>query len=680
MVGSIFFIDAENEFRRESAELLREYRLKVVEAQGLGELTGRVVAGDRFDLVIVDRTILDEEAIDCIAELEDRNENMGIVILSRRGHDPVLVQEIPKKIGITLVAQKPIRPEDLAQKIRTLIRMETQSPGSLSARTLPFEDPALGHEEQLALLRANYEGKIPMLMGKLGQALVGAQEDAHSTDWLDEAEHLSHALSGTAGSLGFHEVCTVAGAVEGVIGELKRIRQLTTVPPAAYAVPSEGPGDIIGSFVDETELDMVDEFSRSVVATVLVVDDDLEFLASAVSMGRDNLIRVYPASNGEEALDIASNQRIDAAIIDVGLTPDDNPFAIAKGIRSIDQNADLPISFMSTDKEIPTRIAAVHAGASLFLDKPLLSDEFAAAVRRLVPREFSDQPRIFVVDDDVDFLQHIKLLLEAQRMRVETLSDPTRILDVIGDVRPDIVLLDVVMPEINGFDVCRVLRSTDFYRDLPILFLTIHASDEVLLRCFESGGDDYIEKPVLKEEILARINVRMDRVRLYREKADRDGLTGLATRRAFIEQLKIRLAEGERRDKPVSLCLLDLDHFKRVNDKFGHLAGDRVLAGFGRLLSSRFRTMDVRGRWGGEEFVLAFYGEDAVTAKMIVRRVQEELSSMVFRGDHGEKFSVTFSAGVATYPNSGTSFEDLFRAVDEKLYAAKNAGRDHIAI
>lgn len=682
MFGTVLFIDADVEFRKESTELLASFGLGVIQASGIDEVLGRVADGDSFDLIIVDRTLLNADAVDYIAELEGRNANMGIVVLSRRGHDAELVNQIPRRIGISLVAQKPLLPNELAQKIRTLFRMETKSPGSLSARTLPFVDPALGHEEQLELLRQNFTGKIPILLNHIGVALVDANEKVNAEDFLDEAHRLAHTLSGTAGSLGFHDVGAVAQALEGVLDELKNLRQLTTLPPSAYAVPSDTPDDIIESFMYDTdaEEELIDEFSRSVVATVLVVDDDLEFLASSVAMGRDNLIRVYPASNGEEALDIARNQNIDAAIIDAYLTPDENPFTVAKAIRSTPHNANLPIAFISADKAIPTRIAAVHAGASLFLDKPLIGDEFAAAVRRLVPREFSDQPRIFVVDDDEDFLQHIKLLLEAQRMKVDTLSDSTRILDVISDVRPDIVLLDVVMPEINGFDVCRVLRSTERWRDVPILFLTIHASDEVLLRCYESGGDDYIEKPVLKEELLARINVRLDRVRLFRERADRDGLTGLATRRAFIEQLKIRIAEGKRHEVPVSLCLLDLDHFKRINDKFGHLAGDRVLAGFGRLLGSRFRTMDVRGRWGGEEFVLAFYGEEAATAKMIVGRVQEELSGMVFRGDHGEKFSITFSAGVATYPESGSSFEELFRAVDKKLYLAKNSGRDQISI
>jgi diguanylate cyclase (GGDEF)-like protein len=248
----------------------------------------------------------------------------------------------------------------------------------------------------------------------------------------------------------------------------------------------------------------------------------------------------------------------------------------------------------------------------------------------------------------------------------------------MGEIKPDIVILDVVMEKVNGVDACRILRSIEEWRDIPILALTVFGNREMLLNCFAAGADDYVEKPVVKEELLARIKLRLERIRMFKERADTDALTGLPTRRPFLNLLKMRMSEGIRFNKPVSLCLLDLDHFKEVNDTHGHLAGDRVLAAFGQLLASRFRAMDVRGRWGGEEFALAFYGEDADTAKMIVNRVLEELRRMVFTGDKGEQFSVTFSAGVATFPLAGKSVEELFRFVDQNLYLAKEKGRGRI--
>jgi diguanylate cyclase (GGDEF)-like protein len=351
-----------------------------------------------------------------------------------------------------------------------------------------------------------------------------------------------------------------------------------------------------------------------------------------------------------------------------------------RDLRSIDGIGDLPIGIMSADSTIQNRVAATHAGASQFLEKPLSADQMVEVARYFTTVTENVNSRVLIVDDDDIFGAHIEAILRSEGMEVTYLEEPERILQTIEQVKPDILLLDVMMPKISGFEVCRMLRSTTVWNEIPILFLTAESSPDVRLECFRAGGDDYIEKPVVREELLARIGVRLERIRLFREKADRDGLTGLPNRRAFIDLFKLRIAEGHRYNSPASLCLLDLDHFKQINDHYGHLAGDKVLVGLGKLLSSRFRTIDVRGRWGGEEFTVVFYGEDATTSKLILTRVLTEFRKMTFEGDHGEQFNVTFSCGISTFPKDGDTFDALFRRADELLYAAKKAGRDCIEI
>jgi diguanylate cyclase (GGDEF)-like protein len=285
-----------------------------------------------------------------------------------------------------------------------------------------------------------------------------------------------------------------------------------------------------------------------------------------------------------------------------------------------------------------------------------------------------------IVDDDEMFGAHVEAILRSEGMEVTYLDEPERIFEVIDRFNPDLLLLDVMMPKVSGFEVCRMLRSINIWKELPILFLTAESSAEVRLECFRAGGDDYIEKPVIKEELLARIGVRLERIRFFKEKADRDGLTNLPNRRAFLDMFKLRIAEGQRYNRPVSLCIIDLDKFKSVNDTYGHLAGDRVLVGLGKLLSSRFRTVDVRGRWGGEEFAVVFYGEGLMTSKMILTRVLKEFRQLEFEGDHGEKFNVSFSCGISSFPRDGQTFDELFRSADEKLYRVKETGRNRVDI
>jgi diguanylate cyclase (GGDEF)-like protein len=339
---------------------------------------------------------------------------------------------------------------------------------------------------------------------------------------------------------------------------------------------------------------------------------------------------------------------------------------------------DVPIALMADDCSVENRVVAAHAGATHFLGRPPVADDLSEVVQQFIAARAQLTYRVLVVDDDDPFREHIGAILKENGFSVATLGEPVQIMDMAETFKPDIMLLDVMMPDISGFDVCKMLRTTTTWKDIPILFLTAEADPKVRLECFRAGGDDYIKKPVLKEELLARINVRTERIRLYKERADKDGLTTLPTRRAFLELFKIRISEGNRYQRPISLCLIDIDHFKYVNDTYGHLTGDRVLASLGKLLASRFRAVDIRGRWGGEEFTVVFYNEGRDTAKMILSRLLEEFRQIEFEGEHGEKFYCSFSCGIAELPMDGKSVDDLFRIADERLYAAKEAGRNCI--
>jgi diguanylate cyclase (GGDEF)-like protein len=371
---------------------------------------------------------------------------------------------------------------------------------------------------------------------------------------------------------------------------------------------------------------------------------------------------------------------LDGAIIDIDFDGKGNSFKVVKELQSTEGLEDLPVAIMSEDSSVDNRVAATHAGASQFLQKPLRADEVVEAVRYFNTVTTSVSSRVLIVDDDEMFGAHVKAILESEGMEGTYLNEPERIFEVIERVNPDLILLDVMMPKVSGFDVCRMLRSINIWKEIPILFLTAESSPEVRLECFRSGGDDYIEKPVIREELLARIGVRLERIRFFKEKADRDGLTNLPNRRAFLDMFKLRIAEGQRYNRPVSLCIIDLDNFKNVNDTYGHLAGDRVLVGLGKLLSSLFRTVDVRGRWGGEEFAVVFYGEGLMTSKMILTRVLKEFRKLEFEGDHGEKFNVSFSCGISSFPRDGQTFDELFRSADEKLYRVKETGRNRVEI
>jgi diguanylate cyclase (GGDEF)-like protein len=409
---------------------------------------------------------------------------------------------------------------------------------------------------------------------------------------------------------------------------------------------------------------------------VLVVDSDRASLAQLVELGKQELLAVVAVATPAEAIEQARRARFDAAIVDASLGPD--ALALASRLRALPGNARLPLAFLSTDGGIEHRIAAAHAGASLFLRKPVDAYSFGTAVEQMLALGRDDRPRVLVVDDDADFVECVAAVLDRQGIDTRGLSDPTNLLDVLEDVRPDLVLLDAMLPHVSGFDLARMIRATPEWRDLPIVFLTGRADVESRVAAFEAGGDDYLAKPLVAEELVARVRVRLDRRRLLREMTEKDSLTKLLSRRALLDALASRISEARRHGRRLALALIDVDRFKAINDVYGHIVGDHVLAALGRLLAERFRLEDVRGRWGGEEFVIVFPGERADTAAGVLGRVLEEFRRIPFPSEHGERFFVTFSAGVASLPEDGSSVDALVRAADLRLYEAKHTGRNRV--
>ena len=309
-------------------------------------------------------------------------------------------------------------------------------------------------------------------------------------------------------------------------------------------------------------------------------------------------VQIIPCSNAEDALTIARRLALDAVLIDIDNGTPAAGVSLARSIRGLPGNESLPIAFVSTSSEPTNPIETAHAGASLFLEKPVIHQMLSNAVDYLLSVRSGGRPRILIIDDDEDFAKLVGAILGREGMIVKALCLPENVIEHITNFAPDIVLLDVMMPGISGYQICQQMREQPQWQDLPVLFLTAQTGLSARLAAFEAGGDDYLPKPVAPAELLMRVKVRLERARMLRERADKDVLTGLMIRRAFMEQLQALLSESKNNHLRFSLCLLDIDHFKKVNDTFGHLAGDRVLTHFGALIRRTFRVEDLRGHAG----------------------------------------------------------------------------------
>jgi len=307
---------------------------------------------------------------------------------------------------------------------------------------------------------------------------------------------------------------------------------------------------------------------------------------------------------------------------------------------------------------------------------------------RVTPDTTGDRtPRILVVDDNSDNAEIVATRLRYRGYEIEEAGTGQAALDEVHRRPPDLVLLDVMLPDIDGFEVSRRVKGDASLPFIPIILVTARDSTEDKVLGFEAGADDYLTKPINFSELEARVRsmLRIKRLQDQLEEKNRelqrlsisDGLTGLFNHRHIHGLLRDEFERSGRTGAPLTVAMFDLDHFKAVNDTWGHPAGDRVLAQIADILRRAARDVDRLGRYGGEEFMAILPATDTDGGSIFVERVRTRVEQTVFDIEAAEPIRMTVSAGIATYPDERIrSVEALIREADGALYAAKAAGRN----
>lgn len=678
--GTLLFLEDDQDLQSLVCAYLRERGYEVESARTVKEARN-ILSLIRVDAAIVDGLLPGMTGTDFIQELRQTQPTLPILFASAFWKDLKSHDQLTRRFKVSRVMHKPYTPQELLIWVEQVLaqRPPPPPPKTLAEGTRVDDDM----DATLQALRAEYGTRLGEKMRELMAAMERAR--AANPEALEEAYQLVHKLHGTAGSYGFHAVSGAARHLESLLKPAREakgaadwraldaaLHELATV--ARSISPASPQAQALGGDA-KSKTPAIEVEPRG---TVLLVDEDAAWLADVERMGKERLLRVLTARTLDEAVTEARRHRLDGVLLHVDLGGKEGGFAAAERLRAEPELRELPLGFFGAGGDVTYRIAAIHCGASLYLPRPFSAVELSEAVERMVSARRPERSRVLVLDDDPEAVHALSAALTSQLVEVVGLENPYRLVDVLAEQRPDLLLLDVEMPGPSGFDLCRIVRSMPEWQGLPILFITAHTGVEFRVAAFQAGADDYLAKPVMREELRARVQSRLERARLARDRAERDVLTGLLLRRPFLENLRARLAEAQRTGRPLSLGFLDVDRFKKVNDTHGHLAGDRVLMQMGRLLASRFRKEDLRCRWGGEEFVVALMGAPAEGARDILARTAAELARADFEGDKGEHFRVTFSAGLAVAPRDGTDVESLLRVADERLYRAKAQGGNRI--
>lgn len=280
------------------------------------------------------------------------------------------------------------------------------------------------------------------------------------------------------------------------------------------------------------------------------------------------------------------------------------------------------------------------------------------------------KPKILAVDDSENVRKTLVRILKRENYDVNTASNGQEALENIYKWLPDIVILDVKMPVMDGIEVCRRIKTNHKFSFIYVIMLTMKTDAVNEVEGLDAGADDYIAKPFHPKVLLARVRSGL-RVAKEKQNASLDALTGLHNRRVFEMFLNQEKAKSARYGRPLSLIVMDLDHFKKVNDTYGHFTGDSVLKTVAEILKNQTRASDLPARWGGEEMVVLLPETDLDGAKSVAESLRGKIESQEFP-DAGR---VTASFGVACMSDENS---DLFGAADKAMYLAKTSGRNKV--
>jgi len=448
-------------------------------------------------------------------------------------------------------------------------------------------------------------------------------------------------------------------------------------------------------------------------ARILVVDD----IPANVKLLEVRLLAEYfdvlTAANGADALEMCENGKIDVVLLDV-MMPDMDGFEVCRRLKGDVATSHIPVVMVTALDQVADRVRGLEAGADDFLSKPVNDLQLMTRVRSLVRlkmltdelrlrasttrnigieellsrREPASEakPKVLLIDERPQTGRDVAEML-GDTVDVDVVADPHVGFFQAAEGLYECILVSTSFEEFDPLRLCSQLRSLDRTRFVPIILLVGNNEEDRIVRGLELGINDYLVRPVDRQELIARLRTQVRRKRYNDhlrlsvtqtiEMAVTDPLTGLHNRRYLDSHLQTLFERAVSRRRPLSLMITDIDRFKSVNDAFGHDGGDEVLREFARRLRKNVRGIDLACRFGGEEFVVVMPDTDAAVAEAVAERVRAEIADKPFVVG-GQSVSMTVSVGVSSLKGGPDNAADLLKRADVALYEAKTSGRNKV--
>lgn len=553
-------------------------------------------------------------------------------------------------------------------------------------------------ELHLEKLKSEYKTQLP---GKLSaiQADWQSLNNAWQGSLIVLLHRNVHSLIGTSGTFGFVEISKTARMLEEQLKPLLNQKDVNfkvnsdlytavmdvineisaLISPPAVEPKKE---DEIGLIKTVSELEKLDQHlpqirnSGTVAQDILIYYLDHEIVAPEILL---NNLSSYGFKSKHfrdmpQLVDAIQHKIPSLVIIDLTL-PNisiENIFELA---RNFVQRG-IKVFIFSGKDDFNTRLHSVRAGIHSYVTKPADVPALVGMIRNHLNLNINKPTHILIVDDQISVAEFYKSTLENAGMKVTIECNPLEVLPALKNYWPDLLLLDLNMPEVNGDELAAIIRQQGQYQSIPILFLSANAPPNKKTDLLEIGSDDLLSKDMAPEELVRHVKSRVERSKILTAMMYQDSLTGLLNH-AQIQLAAERVFQHcSRKNSTFTIAMIDIDKFKAVNDTHGHLAGDQVIKALSQLLQQRLRITDYIGRFGGEEFLLIMPEIDIHNAGNLLNNLRKAFSQINFK-ENGVKFNVSFSAGVAENTGMKTFMEQI-KVADEALYRAKERGRNVI--
>ena len=452
-------------------------------------------------------------------------------------------------------------------------------------------------------------------------------------------------------------------------------------------------------------------------ARILIVDDIITNIKVLEAKLRAEYYEVLTASSGPEGLAVAQKDYPDLILLDV-MMPVMDGFEVCRRLKAAPATAHIPVVMVTALDGVEDRVRGLEAGADDFLTKPIDEMALMARIKNLVrlklmrdelrlrqdtveamadivvtlPSENEAPRRILLLEDmDASAQRMVTALQTSLKATVERVRTPQEAFAAMVETAPDLIILTLTSDAFDGLRACSQIRTLDFLRQVPILVIGDQTRKDVLFRALDLSVNDYLVRPIDRNELLARVATQFrwktysDRLReIHRqslELAATDSLTGLHNRRYLSAHLVRQIMRSRETRKPCSVLVLDIDHFKRINDTYGHQAGDEVLKALADSFKFNIRGVDLACRYGGEEFVIVMPETELDVAQRVAERLREAIAERRYRiGEGKPEIPVTASIGIATLDPATDTPQTLIERADKALYEAKASGRNKVVI